>query len=73
MRAARLHEHTDEMGEALEIDDVPRPETTAADIVALVERGDVELRTSRHDLGEINEVAERLEHDEIEGRAVITP
>ena len=73
MRAARLHEYTDEMGEALEIDDVPRPETTAADIVALVERGDVELRTSRHDLDEINEVAERLEHGETEGRAVITP
>ena len=52
---------------------MPRPETTAADIVALVERGDVELRTSRHDLDEINEVAERLEHGEIEGRAVITP
>ena len=72
MRAARLHEYTDEMGEALEIDDVPRPGTTA-DIVAPVERGDVELRTSRHDLDEINEVAERLEHGEIEGRAVITP
>ena len=55
------------------IDDVPRPGTTAADIVALVERGDVELRTSRHDLGKINEVAERLEHGEIEGRAVVTP
>ena len=73
MRAARPHEYTDEMSEALEIDDVPRPETTAADIVALVERGDVELRTSRHDLGKINEVAERLEHGEIEGRAVVTP
>ena len=60
------------MGEALEIDDVPRPGTTAADIVALVEGGDVELRTSRHDLDEINEVAERLEHGETEGRAVVT-
>ena len=48
------------MGEALEIDDVPQPETTAADIVALVKRGDVELRTSRHDLDEINEVVGRL-------------
>ena len=73
MRAARLHEYTDEMGEALEPDDVPRPETTAADIVALVERGGGELRTNRNDLDEINEVAERLEHGEIEGRAVITP
>ena len=41
--------------------------------VALVERGDVELRTSHYDLGEINAVAERLEHGEIEGRPVITP
>ena len=48
------------MGEALEIDGVPRPETTATDIVALVEWGGVELRISRHALGEINEVAERL-------------
>ena len=39
MRAARPHEYTDEMSEALEIDDVPRPGTTAADIVALVEGG----------------------------------
>ena len=56
-----------------ETDDVPRPETTAADIVALVERGGVELRTNRNDLDEINEVAERLEHGEIEGRAAIMP
>ena len=41
--------------------------------VALVERGDVELRTSRYGLGDINSVAEKLEHNEIEGRAVITP
>ncbi|MFC6719702.1 NAD(P)-dependent alcohol dehydrogenase [Natrialbaceae archaeon GCM10025810] len=43
------------------------------ELVALVDRGDVELRTERHDLDEINEVAERLEHNEIEGRAVILP
>jgi len=43
------------------------------ELVALVERGDVELHTTRYDLGEINGVAERLEHGEIEGRAVITP
>ncbi|WP_256298105.1 NAD(P)-dependent alcohol dehydrogenase [Haloarchaeobius salinus] len=43
------------------------------ELVALVERGDVELRTERHDLDEINDVAERLEHGEIEGRAVIVP
>jgi D-arabinose 1-dehydrogenase-like Zn-dependent alcohol dehydrogenase len=33
----------------------------------------VELRTSRYDLDEINTVAERLEHGDIEGRAVIVP
>ena len=43
------------------------------ELVALVERGDVELRTSRYDLDEINTVAERLEHGEIEGRAVLLP
>jgi D-arabinose 1-dehydrogenase-like Zn-dependent alcohol dehydrogenase len=43
------------------------------ELVALVDRGDVELRTSRYDLSDINTVAERLEHGEIEGRAVITP
>ncbi len=43
------------------------------ELVALVENGDVELRTSRYDLGDVNAVAERLEHREIEGRAVITP
>jgi hypothetical protein len=43
------------------------------ELVALVESGDVDLRTSRYDLGDVNTVAERLEHREIEGRAVITP
>ena len=43
------------------------------ELVALVEQGAVELTTSRYDLEEINEVAQRLEHGEIEGRAVITP
>ena len=43
------------------------------ELVALVEQGDVELHTSRYDLDEINTVAEKLEHGEIEGRAVITP
>ncbi|MFC5366629.1 NAD(P)-dependent alcohol dehydrogenase [Salinirubrum litoreum] len=43
------------------------------ELVALVERGDVDLLTSRYTLDQINEVAERLEHGEIEGRAVITP
>ncbi len=43
------------------------------ELVALVDQGDVGLHTSRYDLDEINTVAERLEHGEIEGRAVITP
>ncbi|PSQ14461.1 D-arabinose dehydrogenase [Halobacteriales archaeon QS_7_69_60] len=43
------------------------------ELVALVDRGDVDLRTSRYDLGAVNEAAERLENGEIEGRAVITP
>ena len=47
--------------------------TELQELVALVERGDVELTTSRYDLGDINTVAEQLEHREIDGRAVITP
>ena len=43
------------------------------ELVALVDQGDVGLHTSRYDLAEINTVAERLEHGEIEGRAVVTP
>lgn len=43
------------------------------ELVALVERGDVDLHTSRYDLAEINGVAEQLENREIDGRAVITP
>ncbi len=42
------------------------------ELVSLVERGEVNLHTSRYDLGEINEVAEQLENREIDGRAVIT-
>jgi D-arabinose 1-dehydrogenase-like Zn-dependent alcohol dehydrogenase len=47
--------------------------TELQELVALVERGDVDLRTSRHGLDDVNTIAERLEHGEIEGRAVITP
>ncbi|MFC4358729.1 NAD(P)-dependent alcohol dehydrogenase [Halobium salinum] len=43
------------------------------ELMALVDRGDVELRTTRYGLDEINDVAEQLEHGEIEGRAVLTP
>ena len=41
--------------------------------MALAEQGDVDLHTSRYNLDEGNTVAERLEHREIDGRAVITP
>jgi len=47
--------------------------TELQELVRLVERGDVDLRTTRYELAEINNVAEKLEHGEIEGRAVITP
>ena len=47
--------------------------TELQELVALVERGDVELRTTQYELDDINTVAERLEHGDIEGRAVITP
>jgi len=47
--------------------------TELQELVALVEQGDVDLHTSRYGLGEINTVAEKLEHREIDGRAVITP
>jgi propanol-preferring alcohol dehydrogenase len=46
--------------------------TELQELVALVEDGYVDLHTSRYDLGEINDVAEKLEHGEIDGRAVIT-
>lgn len=47
--------------------------TELQELVALVDRGLVDLHTSRHDLGEVNDVAEKLEEREIDGRAVITP
>ncbi|WP_276272211.1 NAD(P)-dependent alcohol dehydrogenase [Haloarcula litorea] len=47
--------------------------TELQELVALVDRGDVDLHTSRYDLDAVNEVAEKLEHGEIDGRAVITP
>ena len=111
MRAARLHEYTEDMADGLTVEEVDRPEARAGDdhhvvgygghiheppqvlvdgefayrgntvgrytelqeLVALVDRGDVTLHTSRCDLGKINAVAEKLEHHEIDGRAVITP
>lgn len=47
--------------------------TELQELVALVERGNVDLHTSRYELEDINTVAERLEHGKIDGRAVITP
>lgn len=47
--------------------------TELQELMALVEGGDVELHTSHYSLDEINTVAQKLEHREIEGRAVITP
>ena len=47
--------------------------TELQELVALVERGAVDLHTSRYELGEVNGVAEKLENREIDGRAVITP
>jgi D-arabinose 1-dehydrogenase-like Zn-dependent alcohol dehydrogenase len=43
------------------------------ELVALVEQGEVSLHTSYYDLDDVNTVAEKLEHGEIEGRAVIQP
>ncbi|ODR81559.1 hypothetical protein BG842_08740 [Haladaptatus sp. W1] len=47
--------------------------TELQELVKLVERGDVTLHTTRYGLDDINTVAEKLEHGEIEGRAVIMP
>ncbi|WP_336344705.1 NAD(P)-dependent alcohol dehydrogenase [Halalkalicoccus ordinarius] len=47
--------------------------TELQELVSLVEQGEMHLETSEYDLSEINEVAEALEHNEIEGRAVIVP
>jgi len=47
--------------------------TELQELVALVERGAVDLRTTQYDLSEVNTIAQMLENREIEGRAVITP
>ncbi|WP_435101823.1 NAD(P)-dependent alcohol dehydrogenase [Halarchaeum sp. P4] len=47
--------------------------TELQELVALVEQGEIHLTTTEYDLEEINDVAEKLEHNEIEGRAVIRP
>ncbi len=47
--------------------------TELQELVALVEDGVMELYAEQYALDEINTVAEKLEHGEIEGRAVIVP
>ncbi|MFB6073392.1 MAG: NAD(P)-dependent alcohol dehydrogenase [Haloarculaceae archaeon] len=47
--------------------------TELQELLALVADDEVALHTSRYDLEAVNDVAERLERREIEGRAVITP
>jgi D-arabinose 1-dehydrogenase-like Zn-dependent alcohol dehydrogenase len=46
--------------------------TELQELVALVQRGDVDLESTRQDLGEINGVA-ALECSDITGRAVVVP
>lgn len=43
------------------------------ELMALVGKDEIELLTTQYDLDEINDVAEQLEHGEVEGRAVIVP
>lgn len=43
------------------------------ELVARVERGAVDLQTSYYDRDGLNTAAERLEHGEIESKAVIRP
>ncbi|MFB6094226.1 MAG: NAD(P)-dependent alcohol dehydrogenase [Halanaeroarchaeum sp.] len=47
--------------------------TELQELVSLVEQGEIHLTTTEYDLEEINEVAAKLQRNEIEGRAVITP
>ena len=48
MRAARLHEYTNDMAEALSIEDVPRPEPTSADEVVVEIEGAGWCQTDNH-------------------------
>lgn len=43
------------------------------ELIALVEQGDVDLHTSQYELEDVNTVAEKLEHGEVDRRAVIRP
>ena len=48
MRAARLHEYTEEMADALTIEDVPRPEIGASDQVVVEVEGAGGCQTDNH-------------------------
>ncbi|PSQ20381.1 D-arabinose dehydrogenase, partial [Halobacteriales archaeon QS_9_67_17] len=48
MRAARLHEYTDEMGDALSIDTVDQPTVTASDDVIVEVEGAGWCQTDNH-------------------------
>jgi hypothetical protein len=52
---------------------VDRLQPAATAFLALVEREAVDLHTTEYDLDQVNEVAEKLHHREIDGRAVIVP
>lgn len=43
------------------------------ELIELAERGLVEVAYSTHDLGDINDIAARLHHGDVEGRAIFTP
>lgn len=47
--------------------------TELQELIELAERGEVEVQYSTHDLDEINDIAARLHHGDIEGRAVFIP
>lgn len=47
--------------------------TELAEVVALARAGTISTRVERHDLAEINDVFDRLEAGQIEGRAVLVP
>ena len=47
--------------------------TELQELVELIERGDVDIHTTRYDLEDVNEVAQRVRDGDILGRAVIVP
>ena len=51
MLAARLHEYTDDMNEALTVEEVDRPEATRSDHVVIEVEGAGWCRTGNHNHG----------------------